>query len=151
MALAGGANGWTITNNSSTGVTLIGSAHNDTISGGTGNDILTGGGGIDVFLFNTKPTSTNHDTIADFVHGTDILQFSKAVFNTISSWNSNAFWSGAGVNAGHDSSDRIVYNTTTGNLYYDADGSGSGAAALVALIGTSNHPALSYTDIQLVA
>ncbi len=151
LALAGGANGWTITNNSSTGVTLIGSAHNDTISGGTGNDILTGGGGIDVFLFNTKPTSTNHDTIADFVHGTDILQFSKAVFNTISSWNSNAFWSGAGVNAGHDSSDRIVYNTTTGNLYYDADGSGSGAAALVALIGTSNHPALSYTDIQLVA
>ena len=161
LASAGGANGWTITNGSAIGVTLIGSAHNDHINGGGGNDILyggygndtiTGGSGIDKFVFNTTPNgSTNHDIITDFVHGTDVLQFSHAVFTAISSWNSAAFWSGAGVTAGHDSTDRIVYNTTAGNLYYDADGSGAGVAVLIALIGTVTHPALSYTDIQLVA
>ena len=153
LALARGTNGWTITNNSATGVTLIGSSHNDIIIGGSGNDTLKGGGGGDRFVFNTTPNnSTNHDTILDFVHGADILQLSKSVFNTISNWNSNAFWSGAGVTAAHDSSDRIVYNTTTGNLYYDADGIGGiSAPVLVATIGISTHPAVTYGDIQLVA
>ena len=152
LASAGGSNGWTITNSSATGVTLVGSAHNDIISGGTGNDTLTGGGGIDKFLFNTAPnTSTNHDTVTDFVHTTDLLQFSHAIFSAITAWASNEFYSAAGATHGHISTDRIVYNTTTGNLYYDADGSGSGAAVLVALIGTTTHPTLDSHDIQLVA
>ena len=152
LALAGGSNGWTITNSSATGVTLVGSAHNDIISGGTGNDTLTGGGGIDKFLFNTAPnTSTNHDTVTDFVHTTDLLQFSHAIFSAITAWASNEFYSAAGATAGHISTDRIVYNTTAGNLYYDADGSGPGAAVLVALIGTTTHPTLDWHDIQLVA
>lgn len=153
LALAGGSNGWTITNGSAIGVTLIGSSYNDTITGGSGNDTLTGGLGADKFIFNTKPnTLTNHDIITDFSHGTDILQFSKAVFTAITSWNSDTFWSGAGVVAGHDINDRIVYNTTSGNLYYDADGSGNvSAPVLVATIGITSHPLLSYTDIQLVA
>jgi len=152
LASAGGSNGWTITNSSATGVTLVGSAHNDIISGGTGNDTLTGGGGIDKFLFNTAPnTSTNHDTVTDFVHTTDLLQFSHAIFSAITAWASNEFYSAAGATAGHISTDRIVYNTTAGNLYYDADGSGPGAAVLVALIGTTTHPTLDWHDIQLVA
>ena len=152
FALAGGAHGWTITNSSATGVTLIGSAHNDTIIGGWGNDIVKGGMGIDKFVFNTTPNAwTNHDTVTDFVHALDILQFSKAVFTTISSWTETAFWSGAWAVAGDDSTDRIVYNTTTGNLYYDADGSGAGSSILVATIGITTHPTLDWYDIQLVA
>ena len=32
---------------------------------------------------------------------------------------------------GHDADDRIVYDTTSGNLWYDDDGSGSHAAQLL--------------------
>jgi serralysin len=152
LALAGGSNGWTIMNGSLTGATLIGSSHNDTIIGGAGNDILTGGAGADKFVFRTTPDSLiNHDIISDFKHGTDVLQFSKSVFTEIKSWKVDAFWSAANAMAGHDGSDRIIYNTTTGYLYYDSDGSGAEAAELVALIGTTIHPSLTYSDIQLVA
>ena len=152
LASAGGVNGWSIANSSPTGVTLEGSNHNDIISGGTGNDTLTGGGGIDHFVFDTAPnTATNHDTIIDFVHGLDFLVVSKAIFSTITTWASNEFYAAPGAITGHISTDRIVYDTTTGNLYYDADGSGSGAAVLVALIGTTTHPTLDWNDIQLVA
>ena len=150
FASAGGSTGWTLYNTSPTGVTLVGSAQNDTIYGGwgagTGNDTLTGGAGADTFCM---LSGTN--TITDFVHGTDILQFSHAKYSAITTWASNEFYAAAGAIAGHISTDRIVYDTTTGNLYYDADGSGSGAAVLVALIGTTTHPTLDWNDIQLVA
>jgi serralysin len=135
---------------------LTGTAFNDLLIGGNGNDTLTGGLGADIFVFNTQPNAaTNHDTLTDFQSGFDVLQFSKAVFTTIESaaggfLNSIELWSGAGANAGHDSDDRIVYDTTAGNLYYDADGSGTGAAVLIALIGTTSHPSLANTDISII-
>ena len=161
LALAGGASGWTITNQSSSVVALRGSANNDiitggsgndTLTGGLGNDLLTGGAGSDKFVFSATPNAnTNHDTVTDFVHGTDILQFTKSIFDKmVGWWNKDMFWSGAGVTDGHDSTDRIVYDTTSGNLYYDTDGSGGGAAVIVATIGITIHPTLTYSDIQLV-
>ena len=60
-------------------------------------------------------------------------------------------WSGESVTAGHDSDDRIVDNPINCAIYYDADGSGSGAAVQIALLGTSTHPSLLYADPQIVA
>jgi len=40
------------------------------------------------------------------------------------------------------------YDTTAGQLYYDADGSGSGQAQLVATI--AGHPAIAATDITVI-
>ena len=143
---------------------LIGNAGIDTIRGGdgfdqlrggAGNDTLTGGTGIDWFIFDTAPsTTTNKDTITDFTSGTDKLQFSKAIFAGLSAaalgdLSSNAFWSGAGVTTAHDADDRFIYNTTNGYLYYDADGNGSGSAAvLVAMLGATTP--LAFTDLQII-
>jgi uncharacterized delta-60 repeat protein len=148
-------NALTITGNGGVNI-LVGTAFNDTLSGGKGSDLLTGGGGADAFVFNFAPNaSSNKDTITDFTSGTDVLQLSKAIYTAITGapggLTTEQFWAAAGATVGHDADDRIIYNTTTGVLYYDADGSGSGSAVQIALLGTSAHPALAYTDIALIA
>ncbi|MBV5303814.1 MAG: hypothetical protein JZU70_06405, partial [Chlorobium sp.] len=134
---------------------LTGTIQNDTLEGGSGNDTLTGGSGSDDFVFNTAPNSiTNKDTITDFQPGADELQFSKAIFAALGDEGElkvEQFWSSATAVAAHDSDDRIIYNTSTGALYYDADGTGGIAAVQVAIIGTTTHPALQYTDMHVVA
>ncbi len=137
--------------------TLIGGEGDDDIFSDDGNDSLTGGSGADWFYFDTTPNAaTNMDTITDFVSGTDKLQFSKAVFTGLSSaalgnLTTEAFWSGAGVSSAHDATDRFIYNTTTGALFYDADGNAAGSTAVqVALLGATTHPTLSFADIQII-
>jgi Ca2+-binding RTX toxin-like protein len=61
------------------------------------------------------------------------------------------FYAAAGATKAHDATDRLIYNTTTGVLYYDADGLGGVAAVQVALLGASAHPALVYADLQIIA
>ena len=135
--------------------TLTGSSGNDALTGGLGNDILTGGSGADSFVFDTVANaSKNKDTITDFVSGIDHIKFSKVIFTglgtSVGNLTSDQFWSGAGVTKAHDLDDRIIYNSTTGALYYDADGNGKGASVQVALIGASSHPTLAYSDIAII-
>jgi len=52
------------------------------------------------------------------------------------------------IGSGHDADDRLVYNTTTGALYYDADGSGAGAALVVA--NFQGAPGIVATDITVI-
>jgi serralysin len=133
---------------------LSGGNGNDTLIGGLGNDRLIGGDGVDHFVFNTAPNSTtNKDIITDFYHGTDVIDLSKAIFkglgSTIGSLSSEAFYSGAGIIKSHDLDDRIIYNTTNGFLYYDADGTGKAAAIQIAIL--SNKPSdLSYSDFAII-
>jgi Ca2+-binding RTX toxin-like protein len=132
---------------------LNGGGGNDTIDGRGGNDTLTGGTGADAFVFDTGPAAGNVDQVTDFVSATDRLNFDNATFTALGADGNFAagdarFAAGAGFTSGRDASDRIVYDTTTGNLYYDADGSGAGAAQLVATL--QGHPALAATDIAVI-
>jgi hypothetical protein len=133
---------------------LSGMGGDDTLIGGTGNDTLTGGAGADSFVFNAKlNVRSNVDTLTDFVSGADTLVFDKSVFRalkTIGAIAENDFDAGAGVNAAHDADDRLIYDTSTGKLYYDADGSGAGSKAVLVTI-LSGHPALAYSDILISA
>ncbi|HRL75763.1 MAG TPA: M10 family metallopeptidase C-terminal domain-containing protein [Candidatus Accumulibacter phosphatis] len=135
---------------------LIGGGGNDRLIGGTGNDSLTGGAGADRFVLDQAPSATaNRDLLTDFMPNSDTIELSLAVFRALGtipgSLGANQFWSGAGVTRAHDADDRIIYNTTTGDLYYDADGSGSAAAVAIALVGVDAHPQLGHADFALIA
>ena len=132
--------------------TLRGGAGDDTLYGGGGVDTLTGGAGADTFVFDNSPSTANVDTITDFVSGTDHITFSLDHFKAlpgIGAVAAEAYWSGAGVNTAHDADDRLIYNTTTGQLWYDPDGTGASHAVLIAKL--SGHPDLAVGDLLIVA
>jgi serralysin len=108
---------------------LKGGAGADRLDGLEGNDVLWGNAGKDVFLFDTKPSTTaNLDHIADFSVSDDTIYLENAVFTKVGSpgkLSSSAFWTGTKA---HDSSDRIIYDSSHGGLYYDADGTGKTAS-----------------------
>jgi Ca2+-binding RTX toxin-like protein len=49
-----------------------------------------------------------------------------------------------------DVDDFIVYNNSTGALFYDADGNGAGVAVQIALLGVTTHPALTNADFVVI-
>ena len=56
---------------------LRGGAGNDTLNGGIGDDTMYGGAGADTFVFST---GNNHDTVIDFVSGTDKIDLTAYGF-----------------------------------------------------------------------
>jgi Ca2+-binding RTX toxin-like protein len=126
--LTGGAGADRFTGNSSANM-LIGDAGNDTLLGGLGNDKLTGGSGADFFVFDTSLSAKkNVDTITDFRRVDDSFQLENAIFKKLAkvgALSKSSFVVGAKAK---DKNDYIVYDKAKGVLYYDADGSGSGAA-----------------------
>jgi len=118
------------------------------LNGGAGSDVLFGYGGADSFAFTTALGAGNVDTIADFAPGSDRILLDDAVFTAIGSpgaLNANAFFAGT---AAHDADDRIIYDSATGNLFYDADGNGAGAAVLFANLST--HPVIAASDFTVI-
>jgi Ca2+-binding RTX toxin-like protein len=59
------------------------------------------------------------------------------------------FHSGDGETSAADADDRIVYDTATGILYYDADGAGGVPSVPFAIVGESSHPALRGLDFVI--
>jgi hypothetical protein len=49
-----------------------------------------------------------------------------------------------------DANDFIVYDIGSGVLAYDTDGNGAGAAVQIALLGITEHPALTAADFIVV-
>jgi Ca2+-binding RTX toxin-like protein len=139
--LMGSNFGDTLTGNTSNNViygqdgndTVSGDAGSDVLYGGLGNDTLVGGAGQDNFIFDTALNGlTNVDQIQDFTHAYDKVRLDSSVFTqagAVGVLDANAFHAGV---AAADSSDRIIYDSTTGNIYYDADGDGAGTQVLFA-------------------
>jgi Ca2+-binding RTX toxin-like protein len=59
------------------------------------------------------------------------------------------FWAAAGATSAHDSTDHIIYDTSTGRLYYDGDAAGGASAVHFATIG-NKLSTLSYTDFDMI-
>ena len=135
--------------------TLKGNGAANWLYGMGGKDVLTGGAGADRFVFDTAPSSANCDTITDFSRTQgDRIVLDTSVFNalaTTGALGTAQFYAAAGAKAAHDADDRVVYDSTTGALYYDADGQGGQAAVQFATIGQSVHPGLAASDFLVVA
>ncbi|MGH6614208.1 beta strand repeat-containing protein [Sphingomonas sp.] len=110
--------------------TLIGDGNANRLNGTRGADTMSGAAGADVFVFDTILDSA--DTITDFVQGTDRIELDQSIFMALGlgTLDTSAFTTGAATTADQ----HILYDAATGNLSYDADGSGAGSAILFATL-----------------
>jgi Ca2+-binding RTX toxin-like protein len=105
---------------------LTGNGAVNVLDGRLGFDILTGGAGNDHFLFTTALGVSNVDRITDFSVPEDTIRVDDAVFLGLSL--GRLATGGLAKNAtgfAQDSSDRIIYETDTGALFFDRDGTGT--------------------------
>jgi Ca2+-binding RTX toxin-like protein len=122
---------------------------NDILYGLFGNDLLVGGLGADAFVFDTKLQPGNIDTIDDFIASDDTIWLNRSIFTRLGGAGdlaTQSFYAGA---TAHDGSDRIIYDKATGKLFYDADGTGSGAAVQFALL--DKNLTLTASDFDIIA
>lgn len=128
---------------------ISGGNGNDRLSGGLGRDVLIGGAGRDSFIFDSRIGSGNVDTIDDFARGADTIRLDRSIFTqagAVGDLGGGAFRIGASA---LDASDRIIYNRDTGNLFYDADGNGSGRAVHFAVLDRNLN--LTASDFDIIA
>ena len=129
---------------------IIGNSANNILYGAAGNDALKGGLGADRFQFSRKTDGI--DVVADLLSGTDKIGISAAGFG-------GGLVAGVMVQASQlltvtqgsaatNASQRFIYNSTTGGLFFDADGSGAGFATQFAIL--SNKTTLMATDFMVV-
>ncbi len=142
------------------GQTIEGLAGNDTITASINGGTVIGGDGADVITFSTTGTAADTlvfnslvgvDTIANYTGADDSIQLSKAVYaalGPVGPLTATEFESIVGGSA-TAATTRITYDTTTGALSYDADGSGSGAAVQLATF--TGIPTLAVTEFNIVA
>jgi Ca2+-binding RTX toxin-like protein len=146
--------------------TLVGGIGNDTLSGGNSADQLNGGAGDDVFRFEGPITTLNKDTIVQFdlksatdqtVLG-DRFDLAQSRFSGITTdlvqdgvLKAEAFLLG---NVATDANHRILYDQTTGQVWYDRDGTGANgtnsAAFLIATITSAVKPGLTSEYFHII-
>ena len=134
---------------------LVGGAGNDTMDGrgdddrfiaGAGNDVLTGGSGDDTFIFNAA-FAGNVDRIRDFRASDDTIQLDNAVFMglTDGALSASAFAFSSTV---AEADDRVIYDQTTGNLFFDADGGARDNQTLFATL--TNKASITAGDFFVI-
>lgn len=130
--------------------TLLGNEGDNVLNGGAGKDTLRGGLGADAFQFTTLELTANSDTVQDFVAGEDRIELSISAFTALADFGLGALDSGElafGTRA-TTADQHLIYNSATGALFYDADGSGSAAQVRIAVL--TGLPTLQADDIVLI-
>jgi Ca2+-binding RTX toxin-like protein len=126
---------------------IIGGPGHDLLDGGTGHNTLTGGPGADRFVFDTAVGPGNLDIMTDFKHGQDKIVLSKTIFGNLTV-DATTFFAGPGATFAHKPTERIIYDKTTGGLYFDPNGN-SGPSTEFALL--LHHPQVTINDFALIA
>ena len=125
---------------------LVGRAGDDLLNGGAGPDRLVTGGGSDIILFESR----NHgrDRVQDFAISSDLIQVQRQGFQgslELGQLRNRRFTLG---NRAQDSQDRFIYNRSSGQLWFDADGDGSTSQILLAEF--TNRPNLRAGNISVI-
>jgi serralysin len=120
--------------------------------GGAGADTITLStvSGNDTIVLNQTATI---DTILNFASADDVIHLSAAAYagTAAGALASTAFKSGAGATGADalNTDQLFIYNTTTGELHYDAGGSGGAAAVVIANFGAGTS--LVLADLFVIA
>ncbi|MCA6122754.1 hypothetical protein J6500_12730 [Bradyrhizobium sp. WSM 1704] len=112
---------------------LSGGLGDDTLQGNGGNDTLIGGAGNDKFVLAATAALNGHDTIADLAAGDSIIvdvaslnltinTAALATFTAATDANQASTWNGT--------ANQFVFNTTTNELWYSANGTAAAAVDL---------------------
>ncbi|MBD2517723.1 FG-GAP repeat protein, partial [Nostoc sp. FACHB-973] len=154
-----GQGGNDIINGNSGDDLLRGGEGDDILVGGQGNDVLVGGVGADFFTYNSNREFTTtifgFDTITDFnsFEG-DKIVLDKTTFSAITSAvgtgfsNTNDFQI---TNLAGTSTATIVYNSVTGQLFYNQNGSAAGFGSGGLFATLTGAPTLIASDFLLQA
>jgi Ca2+-binding RTX toxin-like protein len=131
-SVSGGSSGETIFGGSGNDI-LNGYGGDDILNGGIGTDTLNGGSGNDRFVFDTDSvfslSSIGIDSIQDFTVGSDKIVLDKTTFTALRSNAGNGFSVASDFatvttdTAAATSSAAIVYNSASGRLFYNQNGS----------------------------
>jgi len=127
--------------------TIVGNAGTNIINGLAGTDTLSGYLGNDFFIFETALGAGNIDTISDFSVADDTVRLENAIFTGLAAGAlaASAFHIGT---AAADTLDRIIYNSATGAMLFDNDG--TGASAAVQFASVSAGLAMTNADFFVV-
>lgn len=145
---------------------LVGHPGDDLIVGGKGHDTIFGGQNHDILWgdfmpkveFAKKPVQvwndrfcfnaideTSSDTVMDFRHKADTIGLDVFIFDELSvtrKLDAENFVRGT---AALDADDFLLYDRASGQLWYDQDANGEGAAVLLATF--ENHANITASDI----
>ncbi|WP_313906295.1 VCBS domain-containing protein [Variovorax sp. KBS0712] len=139
---------------------INGLAGDDRIVGGTGADLLTGGADNDTFVFDSAPNAV--DSVTDFnasgsAASGDLIELSRGTFTALTTASGStlsaaefASLNGGGAGDTVGAGVHVIYDSATGNLYYDADGLGAANRTLVATLTLSN-PADTFDSNDIKA
>ncbi|MGZ8163339.1 MAG: calcium-binding protein, partial [Methylobacter sp.] len=127
--------------------TLTGGTGDDLLRGGVGNDTLSGGLGKDTFIFHRQLTA-NVDIVTDFKPIDDSMRLENGIFISLTTLGVLTADNFVITTAAVDSNDYLIYNKTTGALFYDADGSSVTPAVQIATLGINLN--LTHADFVVI-
>lgn len=124
---------------------LLGGIGDDTLIGGKGADSLTGGEGLDSFRFDSL--NQGGDTITDFTDELILIRAGGFGGGLVAgkAISTEQFTLGSGA---ADASDRFIYNNTSGELFFDRDGSGKQAQVLLATL--TGAPSINNSNLAVI-
>jgi Ca2+-binding RTX toxin-like protein len=114
---------------------LIGGAGDDYLIGNEGKDTLTGDSGNDTFAFDGFGIE-NVDTVVDFVSGQDKIAISL-LGGLYTGLYSDMFVTSTVDIESQSPYQYLIYNQTSGNLFFDSDANGSNQKELIANFGAN--------------